>query len=478
MTMGRLVGRVNLSGKAESDAEGSPILIPAGKVPEATYEITGFRSLQDFKIGLTRGLNVLVGPNGSGKTNFIEFLDFLSAVLSQSASTAVSRVGGVSRAFSTEQNKNATPRIRAFITGTADLSAYTDGESLTVFDFDYEIEIRFSKSQSTIFIAHEMVRFRKLRTIDEHYVAGMAVGALTVRRQASSLSKRPRIEIGPRLLSDNNRNPMRPRGRFYFTPPSKKDADDFTQFFVAPDESLLSARTGRPAIDAVRAAIMRGRSFNLIPDRVRAPDDITRSPSIMHDGSGLTSTLFHLQRTTQSVRRARPMPMPRLRPEQLEGIVDWTRLVFPELRGVHVIADPHTGKYLGNLVIGDAGLRVPLQSASDGTLKWLALVTLIITRGGAYSIEEPENFLHPKMQQFLVDLIRDYAADSDKPGYFIMSTHSETIINRCEPEELVLFNFKDGKTVCSRLKNADAVKEEINLTGFGLGYYYANNAVS
>jgi predicted ATPase len=159
-------------------------------------------------------------------------------------------------------------------------------------------------------------------------------------------------------------------------------------------------------------------------------------------------------------------------------VFDWTKLVFPELKGLSVSVDLHTGKYIGYITIGSENLKIPLQSASDGTLKWLGLVTLIITRGGAYSIEEPENFLHPKMQQYLIDLIRDYAADPEKPGYFILSTHSETIINKCRPSELILFSFVGGKTICSRLQNQNSVQNEINETGFGLGYYYASNSVS
>jgi len=168
----------------------------------------------------------------------------------------------------------------------------------------------------------------------------------------------------------------------------------------------------------------------------------------------------------------------RFSPDDLDNVVEWTKLVFPELDTISVQADPHTGKYLGYLHIGRDGLRIPLQAASDGTLKWLAFVTLIITKGGAYSIEEPENFLHPKMQQSLIDLIRDHGEDGGRPGYFIISTHSETIVNKCKPSELILFQFRDGKTVCSRLRNQKSVSEQINKTGFGLGYYYASNAVS
>ena len=68
--------------------------LPAPRTSETSYFVNGFRSLIDFHITLRPGLNVLVGPNGSGKTNFIEFLDFLDATVKAGASTAVSTAGG------------------------------------------------------------------------------------------------------------------------------------------------------------------------------------------------------------------------------------------------------------------------------------------------------------------------------------------------------------------------------------------------
>jgi predicted ATPase len=169
-------------------------------------------------------------------------------------------------------------------------------------------------------------------------------------------------------------------------------------------------------------------------------------------------------------------------PDILETITEWTRLVFPDLRELNVSQDPHTGKYIGSLIVArksqELPLKIPFQSASDGTLKWLSLISLITTTNTTHCIEEPENFLHPKMQQFLVQIIRDHVPEMGRASYFVISTHSETLINECDPAELVLFKFQDGRTVCNRLKSADRMHEEINRTGFGLGYFYAANAIS
>jgi recombinational DNA repair ATPase RecF len=41
-------------------------------------QVNGFKSLSGFELKLKPGLNILVGPNGSGKTNIILFFEFLS----------------------------------------------------------------------------------------------------------------------------------------------------------------------------------------------------------------------------------------------------------------------------------------------------------------------------------------------------------------------------------------------------------------
>ena len=40
--------------------------------------LKGYKSVKDLSVRLNNGLNIIIGPNGSGKTNFVEFL---SAVL-------------------------------------------------------------------------------------------------------------------------------------------------------------------------------------------------------------------------------------------------------------------------------------------------------------------------------------------------------------------------------------------------------------
>jgi len=463
----------------------TPPIEPGHSEILAKYFIDGYRSLRAFHIELNLGLNALVGPNGAGKTNFIEFLDFLSTLVARDASSAVSVSGGVSRVFSQENNKKSSPKISATICSTASMSRLFDEvEGRTRFRFEYSVDVRFSKAHSAIYISDEKIKFYALHHKGEPFMHGRYIGAIHIRRRSPSMEVEPIITISPKLLTNGVRNPLRylrrPVGRG--VPPRLQRADTDFIFSVppGPDESVLTIRPGRPALEAIRESVSRGRAFNLNPSAARDPDELSKPPMIAANGAGLSATLYHMQQLKRGLPSQWNYLFRRYGKETLDTVVEWTRLVLPELRDVSVSADPHTGKYLAYLIVddGEKGLRIPLQAASDGTIKWLALISMIFVRSSSYSIEEPENFLHPRMQQYLISAIRDSIYEGNLLDYFLISTHSESIINQLKPEELVIFDFHRGRTFCRRLQSPESVSNEIDSTGRGLGYFYASNAIS
>ncbi|MDT8375807.1 MAG: AAA family ATPase, partial [Mariprofundaceae bacterium] len=108
------------------------------------------------------------------------------------------------------------------------------------------------------------------------------------------------------------------------------------------------------------------------------------------------------------------------------------------------------------------------------SIKWISLMLVIMTDDSTYSIEEPENYLHPLMQSEVISVMRSKMAVEK---FVILSTHSETILNSARPEEVIVVSFENDKTVASRPSNVDILSDEIARTGFGLGYYYNAGAL-
>ena len=455
------------------------------KSRHAHYAVKGFRSLQDFEIALKPGLNVLLGTNGSGKTNFIDFLDFITLLVVNSSAAAVSNAGGVARVFSQESLKRKIPRVTAKICGLADIQPYISGtQKKTYFKFEYEVDIRYSKFHTAIYIANEKIKFKNLHAEPGSWDCDTTVGSIEIHRRSPLADDEPRWKVGNYLLSKSHRNPLRymhVHRTAARTTKNLKPSELRVQLLeqaptAAPDESILANRVLFPALDAVRDALSRGRSFNLNPQRARMPDDISKSPVIQPDGAGLSATIYQMQQARRTEHRP-TFGRIRIAKDALDTIISWTKIVLPDLQDITATADPHTGKYLVYLHVGSENLKIPLQSASDGTLKWLAFVCLVVGRTVEYTFEEPENFLHPKMQQFFIDLLRDGLDGDESDGRFIISTHSETIINFCKPEELIIFSFDNGETKARRIDNIKEVVDQVNETGFGLGYYYARNVL-
>ena len=120
---------------------------------------------------------------------------------------------------------------------------------------------------------------------------------------------------------------------------------------------------------------------------------------------------------------------------------------------------------------------MPLSAMSDGTIKWLSLVTAILTSPTIFSIEEPENFLHPWMQAEITRIMRDHITEKRVKSFVLMTTHSESLINAANPEEIIIVDLIEGKTIARRIKSLKLIKDEISKSGFGLGHFYFTNSI-
>lgn len=67
-------------------------------------KISGFKSIQNVEIKDVSSFMVLAGANGTGKSNFVDALAFLSKVIDMGVSKAVSEFGGVENLIGPKHN--------------------------------------------------------------------------------------------------------------------------------------------------------------------------------------------------------------------------------------------------------------------------------------------------------------------------------------------------------------------------------------
>ncbi len=112
------------------------------------------------------------------------------------------------------------------------------------------------------------------------------------------------------------------------------------------------------------------------------------------------------------------------------------------------------------LQIKDAPFSHPVLAkfASDGTLKMLAYLVLLYdpTPPPFIGIEEPENFLHPRL---LPELAEECRAASERTQ-LLVTTHSPFFMNGLRPDEVrVLWRDEQGYTQTQRAVDLPGVSE-------------------
>lgn len=156
-------------------------------------------------------------------------------------------------------------------------------------------------------------------------------------------------------------------------------------------------------------------------------------------------------------------------PDRLDNIFDTLRKRVPRLE--RVLADPMPdGRLL--LQIKDAPFDKPIMSrfASDGTLKMLAyLIVLNDPEPPQFvGIEEPENFLHPRLLPELAEECRRATERSQ----LLVTTHSPFFLDGVKPGEVrVLYRDEQGHTQAMKALDVRGVKEFLD-TGASMGHLY------
>jgi len=155
--------------------------------------------------------------------------------------------------------------------------------------------------------------------------------------------------------------------------------------------------------------------------------------------------------------------------DRLDRIFSVLRARVPQIERVLTEAMPD-GRLL--LQIKDAPFDHPVLArfASDGTLKMLAYLVLLYDPDppAFIGIEEPENFLHPRL---LPELAEECRAASEH-GQFLVTTHSPFFINGLRPEEVrVLYRDEAGYTQAVRATDIQGVPEFM-AAGASLGHLW------
>ncbi len=199
------------------------------------------------------------------------------------------------------------------------------------------------------------------------------------------------------------------------------------------DESLLN-----DIINPIKQALyylQSARFFDLNPEIMRIPT-LTGQTVLGEHGENLSSVLHAIceQEDTKA------------------NLLEWLGALTPtDATDFKFYTDPYTNKVLA-ILIESNGQETSLYSASDGTLRFLAILAALFspTPASLYFFEEIENGIHPSRLYLLVELLEERAKSGIQ---IIATTHSPQLLSLVSQTTLENSSliYRTGKPASSRI---------------------------
>lgn len=170
-----------------------------------------------------------------------------------------------------------------------------------------------------------------------------------------------------------------------------------------------------------------------------------------------------------------PWVIDSLKLEEPDRHAEWVRHVqtaLPDLKDIQVVELPDTRHKYVRLVY-DTGLQVPAWMASDGTMRLLALTlpAYLPKFSGVYLIEEPENGIHPMaMETVFQSLHSVYSAQ------ILLATHSPVVLGLAGLRDVLCFK-KDTEGATDIVLGNEHPKLKNWQTGVRLSDLYASGVL-
>ncbi|MDD9864537.1 MAG: ATP-binding protein [Gammaproteobacteria bacterium] len=383
-----------------------------------------YRCLRYADVSLGR-FQVLVGPNASGKSTLCDIVAFLSDLVSDGLDAAVEK------------------RTRNF----QDLVWERPGEKLGFelaleFDVPSKVKKLLPQEQNFAVFRYEIAIKENREGVHIASERGLLMPApeKTQPRQAELFPSPP--EAPETILTGGGQ-----RGSRTILSKSRKGKDNFSV--------EVSQRSGRGWLVSISFGPHRSALGNL-------PESLEKLPMATHVKRTLTSRVKFMFLDSSEMRKPSP-PIKRsgglgadgsglpwaikqLQKKNKKDYEEWlahVQTTLPDLASIRVVERPEDLHAYLRLRY-KTGVEIPSWTASDGTLRFLALTLLAYLPASdeVYILEEPENGVHP----LALDAIYD-SLSSLYDSQVLVATHSPAFLKLAKPEEtLCLAKNEEGAT--------------------------------
>jgi len=466
--------------------------------------IENFKSVKHLELELSPGINVLVGPNASGKTNILEALDFLRRALIDYAGRIPYTPhipkywSGRDLIYGRDPSKTVTLGFtlehyhiaeegeeHSACRQTADFKAYfrysPQLDTLVPFRYRAEIEpgisvIDVSPNYIRVEVrANVIEKLQKLRQSSEDRFMKLQIEEMLAVLEEFTFKYTTKRD--DRYIYETEAS--FPEPLLFFQIPSlfTECVSDHFGFVCTTDLFIPTKRQPDfvPIISGFCGDYSKGLNVSGLNVRERSPTlslfellrkVLERVTFIRHPDIGAltepkpyqgelrlderATNLASVLLTLQGVRGGIP-----------EGISEALANLFP---GFSVRISSHMGRVA--LVAEENGLELPPPNIPDGAMKLLAIMTAAELGPSILMIDEIENSMHARMLEYVVDRLNSLGIP------VLVATHSPVVVDLVDPGRvLIVLRDPERGTYVERIEDPKKLYEELKRLGVSLSDY-------
>ena len=393
-------------------------------------KIRGYKSLVDLELNL-KPLCVLVGPNASGKSNFLDALQLLSRMATCQT---------LEDAFAPPYRGHP---LESFTFGDEGIKSLLEKESVS---FSIEVDVQLSAAVIE-YVNHRVQEIREAAVKDTQSVDKSVSKRLPLVRE-KDLRYRIEIEMLPKLgilrvaseylaalsadgKSKRNRKPFLDRigNRLHLRMEGQSHPLYYERYL---DFSILSRShypPHYPHLTAMQQELANWLTFYLEPrEQMRLPNPV----KAVHDIGPMGEDLAAFLNTLKGLNK-----------KQFESIEKSLLNMIPSITGIDVSVN-ELGEVELDLREGEK--RISTRVLSEGTLRILGLLALVGAQEPPTLIgfEEPENGIHPRRIRRIARFLENRMILKDVQ--FIVTTHSSLLPDFIPAESLYVCRKVNGNT--------------------------------
>lgn len=371
-----------------------------------SIEITNFRSFRHLNLELGR-FNVMIGPNSSGKSNFIQIFRFLRDIVQSGLDNAISLQGGVEylRNLSlgnAEKTMSLKLKVLPFKKTRALKHTPHGIIGIKPSEFNHEFTLEFADDNETYKVIQNTLKqkfdfflMRDNGNPDEHNLLGSSELVMENNNGEFTIEFKKHDEV-PITKED-------------MLPSLYLDINSFSDKTRLSDTLFIENQYYMPHPDSVRKAIGDISIYDLDPNQPKSVTSIAGKAELEESGENLAIVLKRILAN----------------PEKSRKLFNLLKYVLPFVENFEV--DKFLDRYL-QLTVKESYVKdkyLPASLMSSGSLFIIAIIVVLYFEQKSLAIfEEPARRIHPHLISKVIEMMKESSVEKQ----IILSTHNPEIV--------------------------------------------------